>query len=670
MTIALAGQPNTGKSTIFNALTGLNQAVGNWAGKTVERKTGLLHINGCVHNIVDLPGTYSLSANSGEEVIARDFILTQHPDLVVVVVNAASLKRTLYYASEIDGLGRPCIIALNMMDVAEDEGVRVDPVSLAEELGIPVVPLVATRGEGMQSLKRAIESFQASPATSRTKDLSSPFPWLSEELQQKQARIMTMLETRQTDSSHPLPRLPVRWLSIKLMERDEEVLSRLHQESPQLWPSLHEQCGTSKEVLQAVVEQRYAWIDECTQKALTTVVLDHDSLTDRIDRWATHPVWGVCIMGLVMVLSVVLGMLIGFPLPLLLMKGMFALEELAGQLQPAGFPWLAGLLQGTIRGVGSVASILPFLMVFCGVFAFLEDVGYMARIAYLMDRFMARIGLGGKAFIPLLFALPCNITGALASRIADSEQHRLKTIYLLPLVPCSAKIAVLASLAVWLFSPRAAAGVIIALLAMNALFIGIVSLFLGKFVFRSSQESTELILELPHYHRPNWKNIGRHVWSKGSAFLRKASTVILGFSIIIWFVSYFPTGEINTSLLGRLGISLEPLSKLMGLDWRMFTSLLASMLNKESALATMAIIFNTSQSSLPEVLRAFLSPASAISFMVAQSLFIPCVATLGVLHSEVRSIRMILGIVLYTTLLPMGMGILIYQLLRLVPGLG
>lgn len=677
LTIALAGQPNTGKSTIFNALTGMNQEVGNWAGKTVERKTGVVTGNGMAHTVVDLPGTYSLSAHSGEEVIARNFILEERPDLVVVVVNAASLQRTLYYASEIDGLGRPCIIALNMMDVAEDEGLRVDPKRLSAELGIPVVPLVASKGNGVQDLITTIACFQTAPGAQKGTSNSSPhhdkppFPWLSKELRDKQARIMSVLE----QCGHMLPS---RWLSIKLMEGDEEVQNRLRSSLPDQWDELQRHAahlneagrnGVQGDVLQKIVEQRYAWIEKSTNNALSFVNADQASLTDRVDRWATHPLWGTGIMAFVLLFSVVMGMLLGFPLPLLLMKIMFALEEMASQLHPTGFPWLAGLLQGIIRGVGSVVSILPFLMVFCGVFAFLEDVGYMARIAYIMDRFMARIGLGGKAFIPLLFALPCNITGALASRIADSEAHRLKTIYLLPLVPCSAKIAVLASLSIWLFNPQAAAVVIICLLTMNALFIGLVSIILGKFFFHETHP-TELVLELPHYHRPNWNNIGRHVLSKGTAFVRKASTVILGFSIIIWFISYFPTGEINSSLLGRLGMSLEPLSELMGLDWRMFTSLLASMLNKESALATMAIIFDTSQHSLPEMLQTVLSPASAISFMVAQSLFIPCVATLGVLYSEVRSLKTILGIVLYTTLLPIGMGILVYQSLRLIQDLG
>lgn len=315
-----------------------------------------------------------------------------------------------------------------------------------------------------------------------------------------------------------------------------------------------------------------------------------------------------------------------------------------------------------MRGVGSVLCLLPFLVTFYAVFAVLEDVGYLARVAYVMDGLMSRIGLSGKAFVVLLFSLPCNVPGVAAGRICDSERQRLLSMLLAPLVPCSAKIAVAATLAFWLFPPWTAVWAVPAVLGINVLVLAMVSLALNRFLFDEAAPQ-RMILELPRYQRPNWRAVAAQAVAKGRSFVRKAGTLIVCFSVMVWFVAYFPTGEVRTSLLGQAAVLLEPLGAHLGLDWRLITSLFASLLNKEALLATMAIIYDTPLTQLPILLRAELSPASVFSFMVAQSLFLPCIATIGVLSEETGKMRWGLALAVGTVILALFASFAAYQLL-------
>ncbi|MBG0775913.1 MAG: ferrous iron transport protein B [Desulfovibrionaceae bacterium] len=689
-TIALAGQPNTGKSTVFNALTGLRQAVGNWSGKTVEKKSGTLHAPSGPRLVVDLPGTYSLTAASAEERIARDFVMDEGPDLVVVVVNAACLERTLYYVSELAVLGAPFVVALNMMDVAREEGARVDPVRLAERLGVPVVPMVASRGRGVDDLRRVIEARLAElrdgrepggpdgpdgpDGTDRTDGARAPgdadasgrgVVWLADDLRATHRDLARLLGNGDGATRR------AGWEALKLMEGDPEVVARVAARGPATQERVRARLDGADGLFARLADARYAWIRSLTGDAggapgeTGAVHGAEQSRTRRWDRWATHAFWGPLIMAGVLLVALAVGGLLGFPLVILMVKGMFAVEQVVFGLGNEILPWLGGLLQGLVRGVGSVLAILPFLMAFYAVFGVLEDVGYMARVAFLMDRFMSRIGLSGKSFIPLLFSLPCNITGVMAARIAESERQRTLTTLLIPLVPCSAKIAVSAAIASWLFPPAVAVGAVLGLLALNFLLLALASTVFDRFLLPGDRDR-RFILELPHYHRPDWRTVGRYVLRRGRSFVRKAATIIVAFSVLVWFASYYPTGEITTSLLGRLGRQLGPVGELMGLDWRMMTSLLASVLNKEALLATMGIIFDVPQQALPGAVRAVTDTAGAVAFMCAQSLFLPCVATLGTLRSETgNGLRTILVIVGYTAALSLGTGIAVYHLVGL-----
>lgn len=653
--VALAGQPNTGKSTVFNYLTGQNQHVGNWPGKTVEKKEGSFVINDRLYRITDLPGTYGLSANSEEELIAREYLIRETPDLVLAVVNAAALARSLYLVAELIELKTPLIVVLNMMDVAEAGGRPVDAGRLQEQIGVPVVPMVASKNIGFDRLKEAIEKFDGDHSD------ASDLPFTANPgLRQALAEIHPLL-----DSRLPAP-YPREWASLKLLEGDREIERLVRSSTPaakqkeilqKLEP--HERAG------QELIDDRYGWISRVIQGVRPIPPDRVQSRTARLDRWATHPVFGPSLMIAVFILTTAVTGLLSLSLAMPFFEGMLALEQWAAGVMPASIPWLAGLAQGTIRGAGGVLCLVFPLAGFAAAFAFLEDIGYMARAAYLMDRLLAKIGLNGRAFLPLLYGGICNILGVWGTRVVDTQRARLMAIMLNPFIPCSAKTAVLVTISFIFFSPGAALLVVIGLYAFNLVMLCATGLLLDKTAFQG-QERTELIMELPAYHRPNLKTIWNSTRPRITGFISKAGSMAVPLAMIVWWISYFPTGEINTSYLAFCARVLDPIGSLMGLDWRMVTSLLASMLNKEATVATMGIIMGAnSGASLPEVLRAAVSPAGAIAFLTAQMLFLPCVWTMGVMYSESRSLKLVLGMMSYMVLVSFGAAIVAYQLMRL-----
>jgi ferrous iron transport protein B len=652
--IALAGSPNVGKSSIFNALTGLSQHVGNWPGKTVEQKSGTCSIAGRTLQVVDLPGTYSLTANSLEEQLTRDFIIKEHPDAVVVVVNAATLERTLYLLAEISELSAPVVVAVNMMDVAVHQGLRIEPEVLQAALGIPVVALVATRTAGSQALLEVVEGVVCGRIPAQPQR-----PELDPELEALLAQLEAMLG-EQAPAAYPR-----RWLTLKLLEGDKEVNALVQGLLPvERWQDIDALLHRHEDAVLAIAGARYEWIGRMTRAAIRRPQAGAISLTERFDRVATHPILGpVLLLGM---LGLVFWLVYQISQPLVGLLSA-ALAAGAGGLRTllAGAPpWLVHLLaDGLIGGVGTVLSVLPIMALYFVAIAFLEDVGYLARGAFVADRAMHLLGLHGKSFLPLFLGLGCNVPAVLGTRILDSRRDRLLTLLLVPLVPCAGRMAVLVFFSGALYG-GAGPLVILGLLVLDMAVIGLTGLVLQRVLFRG--DSPAFIMELPLYHLPNWRTIGLTTWHNVVGFLKRAGSVILLLSLVIWALAALPSGDIAQSYLAWFGRSLAPLGSLMGLDWRMMVALLASIVAKEQTIATLAILTSGSGLTLSAALPHLLSPAAGLAFLVVQMLFVPCVATLTAIRQEAGNWRATLFSVAYLAGVSFILGIIMYQAARLL----
>lgn len=625
--VALGGQPNVGKSTLFNVLTGLNQHVGNWPGKTVERREGTFVHDDVRYRVVDLPGTYSLTANSAEEVIAREFIIRQRPDVVVALVDAAILERSLYLVAELIPLPAPVIVALNMMDVAEQEGVSIEPRVLEAALGVPVVAMIATRNEGVEDLLGTIRG-----VTEGDYPYDPSLPRIRDDHHDVLQEVEQVIEGCVPDP------YPGDWVALKLLEGDEKITEMMEDCLPEeRRERLHAIWRDHDDALVAVASGRYDWIGRMVRAALTRPTTGAIGLTGKLDRWATHPVWGLVILSGILGLVFWLTYAVGTPLQEVLDTYVVGTLASAARGVLGGAPsWVGDLVaDGVIGGVGAMLTFVPILVIFFAVMAVLEDVGYLSRAAYVMDRFMHLMGLHGKSFLPLFLGFGCNVPAVLGSRVIESDRARLLTILLAPLVPCSARMTVIAFLAPAFFGSAAALvswGAI--LLALTVLVLS--GVVINRTIFRG--ERAAFIMELPLYHLPNWRTIGMRVWQRSLSFVRKATTLILSVSVVVWALSTLPGGEISTSYLARIGHFLEPVGRLMGLDWRLTVALLTSFIAKENSIATLGVLFGAGAGEgLASQLAATFSPAAALAFLAVQMLFVPCVATVAVIRQETDS---------------------------------
>ncbi len=657
ITVALAGQPNVGKSTVFNLLTGLSQHVGNWPGKTVEQKTGTFCHDGLAMRLVDLPGTYSLTANSPEEQVARDYIIRERPDVVVVVVDAAILERSLYLLAEIMHLPVPVVLGLNMVDVARQQGLRIDPQVLEAALGIPVVPMVASRNQGVHELMERVAALARGEIA-----LAPRRPAIRED---HQAVLDDLLALAGPYIQAPYP---PEWVTLKLLEGDREITRLVREQLPaEAWNKVEAILHRHEDAVLAVAGGRYDWIERMVRAAVARPRAGRVTLTERLDRVATHPLGGLVVLAGVLGLVFWLTYTVGTPLQKWLDR--VVVQELADwllRLLAGGPAWLSGLLvDGVIGGVGTMLTFTPILVIFFAAMSFLEDVGYMARAAYSMDRFMHQMGLHGKSFMPLFLGFGCNVPAVMGTRIVDEPRARLLTILLAPLVPCTARMAVVAVLAPIFFGPYAL-WVSWGLVLFSLLLLGLLGAALNRMLFKG--ERAAFIMEMPLYHLPNWRTIGLGVGQRLLSFLRKAGTVILVVSIAVWGLATLPRGRVDTSILAAIGRGLAPVGSLMGLDWRMMVALLTSFIAKENAVATLGVLYGTGEEGLAAVLSGQVSLASGLAFMVVTILFIPCVATLAAMRQETGSWKWPLLGVAVQLVLSFGMGALAYQLARLLVG--
>ena len=654
--MALAGQPNVGKSTVFNLLTGLNQHVGNWPGKTIEQKTGTYQHNGTTVHIVDLPGTYSLTANSLEERLARDYVIQEQPDVVVAIVDAASLERNLYLLAELLGLHVPVVLGLNMLDVAEQQWRHVEPHVLEAALGLPVVPMVATKNQGVRELVEAVDRLTREAAT---------YAPHRPEIWDDHRAVLAAIQGLIADQV-PEP-YPDDWVALKLLEGDDEITQMMRERlSPEQWEQVHALLRRHEDAILAVASGRYEWIGRMVRAAVLQPRAGQVTLTDRLDRAATHPFWGLLILLGILGVLFWLTYTVGTPLQELLDTYLVqAGAALVRAVLRGAPPWLVGLLaDGVIGGAGTVVTFLPILVIFFATLGLLEDVGYMARAAYVMDRFMHLMGLHGKSFLPLFLGFGCNVPAVMGTRIIDSPKARLLTVLVTPLVPCTARMAVVAILAPIFFGDNAL-WVSWGLVGLSLTLLALVGLALHELILGG--EHVAFIMELPLYHLPNVRTIGLSIWQRVVAFLQKAGSIILVVSVVVWALSYLPQGQIETSYLATTGRLLTPLGALMGLDWQMIVALLTSFVAKENTIATLGVLYGSGEGTgLAAALSGALTPAAALAFLAVQVLFIPCVATVATMRQETGSWRWTVFSVVLLLVISLTIGIAIYQGARLM----
>ncbi len=651
--VALAGQPNVGKSTVFNCLTGLSQHVGNWPGKTVEQKIGAHQHDGVTLDIVDLPGTYSLAAHSPEELIAREYLLTQRPDVIVAIVDAAILERSLYLVAELVQLGLPLVVGLNMIDVATQNGTRIDACALSTALGVPVIDLIAVRNVGLDRLidEATITAFDAS--------LPISFPQLPPRLARTVDEVERLIASKLPD------RYPLHWAALKLLEGDAAIGEQMREAmTPGELSAVQSVLQSQPEAPLAIAGARYSWIAQAVKAAITRTPTKSMTLTARLDRITTHPLWGLGALAVILALLFSLTYTIGAPIQNWLETNVIGgLSSGAASLLAAVPAWFRGLVvEGVISGAGMVVTFTPILIIFFAGMALLEDVGYMARAAYLMDGFMRMMGLHGKSFLPLFLGFGCNVPSVAGTRVIESHKARLLTIIITPLVPCTARMAVVAFMTPAFFG-GAAPIVAMGLVVLNLTVLALVGAVLSRTILKSGHNA--FIMELPLYHRPNARTIGLLVWQRTIGFVKHAGTLILLMALMVWALSAIPTGNVETSLLSGVGHLLSPFGSLMGLSWKMIVALLASFVAKENSIATLGILFNAgeSQANLATILSRVITPAAALSFLVVQLLFIPCAATVGAIKQETHSWKWTLFALGLLAIVSLGVGILVYQVI-------
>jgi ferrous iron transport protein B len=655
ITIALEGQPNVGKSTVFNVLTGLSQHVGNWPGKTVEQKRGEFTHDERKIQLVDLPGTYSLTANSDEERIARDFIICERPDVVIVITNATALECNFYLLAELLMLPVPLVVGINMMDVAESNGIHIETHVLAAALGVHVEPLVASKNRGVHELLEAAIRLAENPT------LFMPTrPEIGAEHHQ------VLIDVQACLMGQVPPPYPVDWVAVKLLEGDIQITELIQHSAPEAWDKIHPILLQHEDAYLDIASGRYEWIGRMIRAAIWRPKAGVITVTDRVDKVATHPFWGILLLIGIFGLVFWLTYSIAMPIVNWLAKGFIApiSEWLRGELSSSP-AWFSGLvIDGIINGAGTVFTFLPILVIFFAALGILEDIGYMARSAYVTDRYMHWMGLHGRSFLPLFLGFGCNVPGVMGSRIVEDRRARLLTIMLTPLVPCSGRLAVLTFLAPALFGNNTVF-VIAGLVAFNLIVLMITGITIHRVVYKD--EHIAFIMEMPLYHHPNLRTISLFVWLNTLAFIRKAGSIIVFVSAIVWVLSWLPNGEIQSSLLATVGRSFEPLGRWMGLgDWRLIVALLTSFVAKENTIATLGVLFgsNSTAMGLAAQVALVLTFPAALAFLVVQMTFIPCVATVAVIKQETGAWRYAfhnLGLLLVISLVS---GIIVYQIAR------
>ena len=663
--VALVGNPNSGKTSTFNVLTGANQTVGNWPGVTVERKSGLLKKDKAIC-IQDLPGIYSVSSYSPEEVIARDYLLSDEAQLLLNIIDASNLERNLYLTIQLMEFGLPMVLGLNMMDVVKKNGHKLNIDKLSYALGLPAVSMSALKKQGMHELVDEVKQQLAHPK------LPDFLPNYDKRLETTLAEIIEIIKVQ-------VPSNRQRFYAIKLFERDEQITKQLQLSSEQL-AEITEIIQITEKIFDdtseaIIINERYEYV----MKIVALCMIKNDSfemnLSDKIDRIVTNRILALPIFALIMwavyYLSIQTIGIIGTDWVNDVLFGQWVPDitsHLLTQWQVA--PWMQGLIvDGIIAGVGAVLGFLPQLLVLFCCLSILEDCGYMARIAFVMDRLLRRFGLSGKSFIPILVATGCGVPGIMASRTIESERDRRLTIMVTTFMPCSAKLPIIGLIA-GAFFPHSS------WVAPSAYFLGILAIVLSAISLKKTAlfagDVTPFIMELPPYHLPQVKNVALQMIQRAKAFVKKAGTIIFATSVILWFMMHFNIKgemvEVNHSILAFVGKCFAPLFIPLGWgNWQGAVATITGLIAKENVINTFGVLY-THVSTVSETGKEFwvnmqldFTAVSAYAFLVFNLLCAPCFAAIGAIHREMASAKWTWLAIFYQCGFAYAISMLIYQ---------
>lgn len=652
----LAGNPNVGKSTIFNHLTGMKQHVGNWPGKTVEQKSGSFEFDNYDIEIIDLPGNYSLTPYSVEEQVSRDAIIHEENDAVINVIDAENIQRNLYLTLQIMETGANTILAVNLLNYAEDAGFKINLKKLEETLGIPIVVVDAREGTGLNELVRATIK-----AANHPKDCSSRLTY-GFELDDHVNEVKGLFPNLKIGSA------PDSWTAIKLLEGDDEVIDIAEKSSDkqnlQKVNNIrrHLEGILNDNVDDAFINARYAEIDSIMKICVKKPGAGKKTLTDKIDDIVTNRILGIPIFLIVIYGVFQLTYTIGGPFQDLIDE---AFTMLIDSITPILGDGLASsfVLNGVIGGVGSILTFIPIIFILFFLLSLIEDVGYLARAAFVIDRVMYKImGLSGKAFIPMILGFGCDVTGIMATRTLANESDRISTMLALPFISCSARIPIYALFtAVFFVSNQAEITFGLYILGM------IVAIIVARLLKRTafSEESAPFIMELPPYRLPTLKSAGLHMWERGSLFIKKAGTIILGTSIIVWLLGNLPPGVEEgsvQSIIGMFGNIIAPIFAPLGFGfWQAAVALVFGIMAKEIVVSTFGTLFGVGEDGISTVLPSLFTPLSSLSFMVFTLLYVPCFACLGAIKEESNSWKWMGVCVVTCCVIAYIMAFIVYQ---------
>lgn len=681
--VALAGNPNSGKSTIFNNLTGSNQHVGNYPGVTVEKKEGKLKFKGYEITVVDLPGTYSLSAKSEDELVAKNFILNEKPDIIINILDASNLERNLYLYTQLAELETPIILSMNMTDIVNDKGLEIDYSNLSKLLGVPVVECIGNKKFGMDNLLNTIIDLYEKKIEIKQTNIH-----YGEDIEKEFKKIHDLLIKNKCD----IKKYSINWIILGLFEGDVEIIDLIKNIDNKNQSDIFEKLNKSiahlknhfgEDIDVIIADKRYGFVNGVYKQSVKKIENNKIDISDKIDRIVLNRFLGLPIFALVMYM---------------IFKFTFAFSTPIVGIFESVFEWLSniftsiipeGLLQsfivdGLIGGVGGILGFFPLVLFMFFAIAFFEDSGYMARAAFVMDRIMHKFGLHGKAFLPMMLSTNgCAVPGLMATRTLDNKNDRLITMMVTPFMICGAKLPIFALFIGAFFAPKYGANIMFIMYALSITIAFLSAWILKKFVLKG--ENSFFVMELPPYHIPTLKGILLKMWERGFSYIKKATGILLLISIVMWFGLTFPkvaktniineetfaTQKLEKSFIGKLGNFIEPVIKPIGFGWKEGVALIAGIAAKEVVVSTLGTLYSLGDvdpenaQPLKDALQKDKNwnPLKAIVFLIFCLIYLPCFVAMSVFYKESgSSIKWTSFLIFWTTIMAWGASFIVYRI--------